>query len=58
MVAKYINRLLAQRAGDFFIQDRDSEAVSDGSLKDAGTQQSFFAVFVTWNCVMNPHACG
>src|SRR3954468_7073458 len=50
MVTKYINRLLAQRTGDFFIHDRNSEAVSDGGLKDSRAQQSFFAVFITWNC--------
>src|SRR4051794_19025954 len=37
---------LRQRTGHFF---RNSEAVSDGGLKDSRAQ-SFFAVFITWNC--------
>jgi len=42
MIAKYIDGLLAQRAGDLMIQDRDFEAIGDRNLKVSGAQQSFF----------------
>jgi len=32
------------------IQDRNSEAISDGGSKDSRAQQSIFAIFTTWNC--------
>jgi len=50
VIAKYVDGLLAQRAGDFMIQNRNSETMGDGNLEVSGTEQSFFAVFVTRDC--------
>ena len=46
VVAKYIDGLLAQRAGDLFRQHRDSEAVGYGGAEDSWLQKCGASVLV------------
>ena len=46
VIAKFINGLLAQRAGDFFFQQRDSKTISHSNAENPRFHNRIFSIVV------------
>jgi hypothetical protein len=46
MVAKYVDRLLAQRAGSFFVKHGHTKPISYCDAEDSGAQQGVLSVLI------------